>query len=140
MRHIDTVSAIYEAFGRGDVSAVLEHLADDATWNHHRRGHSGQEAGLELSRARSGKQEIEGFFAAVGELDLAEFSPVSMLENADQVAAFVDIDYAVRATGRRVCDTEVHLFTFGPDGRVTAFRSFVDTGQLVAATKAPAGV
>lgn len=45
----------------------------------------------------------------------------------------------MRATGRRVVDTEVHLFTFGPDGRVIAFPSFVDAGQLVAAMKAPGG-
>ena len=30
--HIATVSAIYEAFGRGDVGAIMERLADDVRW------------------------------------------------------------------------------------------------------------
>jgi hypothetical protein len=28
-----TIAAIYEAFGRGDVPAILDHLADDVTWD-----------------------------------------------------------------------------------------------------------
>jgi uncharacterized protein len=138
MGHIETVTAIYEAFGRGDGAAFLEHLADDVTWNHQRPGYSAQAAGLEIERARTGKQEVLGFLEAVGGLEIAEFSPVTMLQNADQVATLVDIDYTVRATGRRVVDTEVHLFTFGPDGRVVAFRDFLDTGQLIAASQVPA--
>ncbi|HEY2196083.1 MAG TPA: nuclear transport factor 2 family protein [Actinomycetospora sp.] len=140
MGHTDTVNAIYEAFGRGDMPGMFEYLADDVTWNHQRPGHSGQSAGLELARARTGKAEVPGFFAAVAELDIAEFTLVTMLENAEQVVALVDIDYTVRATGRRVVDTEVHLFTFGADGRVVAFRDFVDTGQLIAAMHVPAAV
>jgi ketosteroid isomerase-like protein len=138
--HTATVTAIYEAFGRGDLPAILDHLTEDVTWNHQRPGHAGQAAGLEIERARTGKAEVAGFFEAVAELEMAEFSVASMLENADQVAAFVDVDYTVRATGRRVVDTEVHLFTFAPDGRVSALRGFVDTGQLIAAMQAPAVV
>ena len=32
MAQIETVQQIYQAFGRGDVPAILDHLADDVDW------------------------------------------------------------------------------------------------------------
>ena len=34
MNHIETVQKIYEAFGKGDVPAILGHLSDDADWEY----------------------------------------------------------------------------------------------------------
>jgi ketosteroid isomerase-like protein len=34
MTNVGTVQQIYEAFGRGDVPAILEHLADDVEWEY----------------------------------------------------------------------------------------------------------
>jgi ketosteroid isomerase-like protein len=31
--NVDTVQAIYEAFGRGDVASILDHHADDVEWD-----------------------------------------------------------------------------------------------------------
>jgi hypothetical protein len=33
MTNVQTVQAVYEAFGRGDVPAILDHLADDVAWD-----------------------------------------------------------------------------------------------------------
>ncbi|MEZ4707811.1 MAG: hypothetical protein R3A44_11420 [Caldilineaceae bacterium] len=33
--HLTTATAIYEAFGRGDIPTILSHMADDVQW---RRG------------------------------------------------------------------------------------------------------
>ena len=49
MSNIETVKSIYEAFGRGDVPAILDKLADDVDWDYDQtttcRGFSGTEAG-----------------------------------------------------------------------------------------------
>lgn len=34
MAHTETARAIYDAFGRGDVPAILDHLADDVEWEY----------------------------------------------------------------------------------------------------------
>jgi uncharacterized protein len=34
MTHVETVSEIYAAFGRGDVAAILERVSDDVRWEH----------------------------------------------------------------------------------------------------------
>jgi hypothetical protein len=39
----------------------------------------------------------------------------------------------VKATGEAVRDEELHLWTFGPDGKVSSFHHVVDTAQHVAA-------
>jgi ketosteroid isomerase-like protein len=33
MGNLEVVQEIYEAFGRGDVPAILDHLADDVGWD-----------------------------------------------------------------------------------------------------------
>jgi ketosteroid isomerase-like protein len=44
----------------------------------------------------------------------------------------------VIATGQRLRDVDVHPWSFGPDGRVTEFRHFVDSVKHVEAVGAPA--
>ena len=32
-KHLEAVAAIYEAFGRGDVAAILDYLDDSVAWD-----------------------------------------------------------------------------------------------------------
>lgn len=32
-RNVEKVKAMYDAFGRGDAEAILEHVADDVDWS-----------------------------------------------------------------------------------------------------------
>jgi ketosteroid isomerase-like protein len=41
MSNVETVKAIYDAFGRGEVDAVLDQLAEDVEWDRDARGHAG---------------------------------------------------------------------------------------------------
>ena len=50
--HAATVATMYEAFGRGDVDSILEHLSDDVEWEGGVR-----DTGLDYLRERHGKQE-----------------------------------------------------------------------------------
>jgi hypothetical protein len=43
------------------------------------------------------------------------------------------IEFTVKATGNRLRDEELHLWTFDDAGRVTALRHYVDTAKHIAA-------
>lgn len=132
MGNVETVQAIYEAFGTGDVPAILDHLAEDVTWDQHY-----PDRGVPWLKPRRGKDEVVGFFEAVGGgLEFTRFEPLNLLEGGDQVAAVIGLEATVKETGAKLVEeAEVHLWTFGPDGKVTDFRHVVDTLQHVEAAK-----
>jgi ketosteroid isomerase-like protein len=133
--HTATVAAIYDAFGRGDVPAILERLAPDVDWERWEHGNGAQDAGVPWLVERHGRDDVAGFFAALGALDIHELTPVATLAGDDRVAVIMQIDATVRATGRRFRDLEVHVWRFGADGLVTEFRHHVDTAKHAAAAR-----
>jgi len=128
MSNLAAVQAIYEAFGRGDIPAIIAAVSDDVEWEA-----NGHDHGVPWLTPGRGKEHVARFFQALGALDITKFAPKNMLEGGSQVAAVIDIELTVRATGGKVVDEELHLWTFGPDGKVTAFRHAADTAQHVAA-------
>ena len=138
MSHIETVQEIYAAFGRGDVPAILDHLAGDVRWEHWPDGSGAQRHGVPWLAERTGPEEVGEFFASLAALDIHAFAPRAFLAGDGTVAAVIDLDATVVATGERFRDVEIHLWSFGADGRVTAFRHFVDTVKHVEAVTARA--
>lgn len=130
MSHIRTVQAIYAAFARGDIPAVLDALDDNVAWE---PGLVDQ--GIPWLKPGQGKAHAAAFFQTVGaNLAFSKFEPVALMENDDQVAAVLSIEATVIPTGRRIVDTaEVHLWTFNRAGKVSALRHAVDTAQHLAA-------
>jgi ketosteroid isomerase-like protein len=135
-----TVEANYQAFGRGDVPAILATLDDDVRWDHWPNGNSAQDAGLPWLAERTGPEAVGEFFASLGALEFHVFEPIGMLEGDGRVAALISVDVTVVATGRRFQDEEIHLWTFGPEGKVTEFRHHGDTGKQIAAAAATVAV
>lgn len=133
MSHTQTVAAIYEAFGRGDVPAILDRLADDVAWEARPDGQGAHLREAPWLAERHGRAEVAGFFESLQQLEFHEFRPTALLADADLVAAVIAVDIAVRATGRRFRDLEVHLWTFGADGKATEFRHVLDTAKHVEA-------
>jgi ketosteroid isomerase-like protein len=73
---------------------------------------------------------VAGFFEKVGGLEFKRFEPWLIFGSGDHVMALVGIEYLIPETGRSVSEeAEGHLWTFGPDGTVVAYRHFVDTLQ-----------
>jgi ketosteroid isomerase-like protein len=138
MSNVATVQEIYAAFGRGDVPAILDRVADDVHWEHWPDGSGAQRHGVPWLLERTGRDEVAGFFASLEALEFHGFAPTAMLEGHGAVAAVIAIDATVKATGERFRDDEIHLWSFDADGRVTAFRHFVDTAKHVEAYAARA--
>jgi ketosteroid isomerase-like protein len=132
--NIETVQRSYEAFGRGDIDAILEICAEDVRWEHHPTGNTAQDQDVPYMRSRSGRDVVAGFFRDMEEdFEMHSFNPRSFLAGDGLVAAVVEFELTVKATGKRIHDEEIHLYEFGPDGKVTAFRHFLDTAKNIEA-------
>jgi len=129
MSNTATVQAIYEAFGRGDIPAILEKLDEDVRWDHWPHGNGAQRAGVPWMAERRGRADVANFFEALGGLEITGFEIRNLLEGGDQVAAVLELSGKVAATGASVTNDEMHLWTFGADGLVTEFRHYIDTAQ-----------
>lgn len=122
--NMEAVQAMYRSFDEGDVPAILARLSPDIEWEHDSVDH-----GVPWLQPRRGLAQVEGFFRELGSLDFRRFEPRSFLASGDQVAAVIAVELASKATGRAIRDLEMHLWTFGADGKVVRFRHFADTHQ-----------
>ncbi len=128
-RNVATVMAVYEAFGQGDVPAILDRLADDVAWERH-----GEDHGLPWLEPGTGKEHAAGFFARLaGNLELTRFEPQAPLVGDDMVAVPVFITGRVLRNDVVFDDYDVHVWWFDTDGRITGFMHMVDTAKHVAA-------
>ena len=123
--HVATVRSLYEAFGRGDVPTIIDALADDVEWEAGAVDH-----GLPLLAPGRGKEHVTAFFSQLADVEFKRFEPRLLFGSGDHVMAVIAVEFLVPKTGHSVReDAEGHLWTFGPDGRVAAFRHYVDTLQ-----------
>jgi len=125
MPQTDVVRTLYDAFVRGDVATILEHLAADVEWEY-----GVSSTSVPWLQPRHGRDAVPGFFEALGSnVDLHRFEVNELLQGDNVVVALVNIEFTVRATGRRVVEEdEAHVWRFA-DGRVTRFRHRADTHQ-----------
>jgi hypothetical protein len=67
MSNADTVRAIYESFGRGDVQGILDCMHPDVEWERWDEGNSLQDAGYPPLQQRKGHNGVLAFLGAVQE-------------------------------------------------------------------------
>ncbi len=127
--NLGTVKTIYEAFGKGDVASILDLVVDDVDWAAEAAG-----AGAPWYGQRSSKEEVAGFFEAIGTaLDVHEFTPKSFAANDDdEVMVWIRFRVTVRATGREA-EMDLHHYWRFRDGKVECYRGTEDTAQMQAA-------
>jgi len=125
MAHVGTVQEIYQAFGQGDVPAILGHLAEDVEWEY-----GVNSTNVPWLQPRRGRAHVSEFFQALAAVDIKGFQPKTFLESGNVVVVLVDLDATVTATGRQVVEEdEVHIWYFDSAGKVRRFRHRVDTYQ-----------
>ncbi len=120
------MSPIYEAFGRQDVPAILEHIAEDVDWEY---GYP--DRGIPWLIPGRGRTHVAGFFQAMGkELAFEKFGISAIVGEGLLVIALADLAFVVRKTGKRVAEVdEPHVWHFDARGRVRKFRHAADTLQ-----------
>lgn len=119
-----TVARIYEAFGRGDVPAILEPLAEDIEWEFGASDH-----GVPWLQPRRGRDGVVAFFQTLAEgLDINDFQVHAILAEGDWVVALLRVGGTVKSTGKPMLEVcEANIWKFDDKGRVVAFRHAADT-------------
>ena len=119
---VETIQSVYEAFGRGDVAAILETLTDDVDW-----AVGGESSVAAWYGRRTGKTEVAGFFAALGTtVEVTEFTPLSFASNDTDVMVVIRYGVRVPATGKSGTMDLHHWFRFR-DGKIWYVRGTEDT-------------
>ena len=127
MSNADTVRSIYEAFGRGDVPAILEHIAADCELEHWDAPHHA--GAVPYLRPQRGPDGFGAFFGEVGRYEIKDFQVRDVIGDGRQVVVEVFIHNQVPETGKEIRDEELHLWTFDDQGKVARMRHYVDTAQ-----------
>ena len=118
----------YEAFGRGDMAALSEVMADDIEWVVPGDPSDNPDAGT-----FNGKEAVLGWFGGLASsLDFTTFEPREFIAQNDKVVSLVYAEATVRNTGRVVVNHEAHVWTFR-DGKVARFQIYFDTAAAAAA-------
>lgn len=130
--NLTTIAGIYEAFGKGDIPAILNCLSDDVQWEQW-ADNSAQKAGVPWMQARKGKEGVLEFFKIVAGLSIKDLGVLSIMGNDRQVAVEFFIEAEVPSTGGHYRDEELHLWTFDEQGKVVRMRHYTDTAKHIAA-------
>lgn len=116
-----TVRKVYDAFGRGDVPAILGLIADDVDWEFV------GSPGLPYAGRRRTKQEVGQFFADVGRADDVQvFEPREYIEMGDHVTVLGWEKSRALDSGKSFESEWIHLFTL-KGGKVARWRGFFNT-------------
>jgi len=122
--NIKTITQVYEAFGRGDIAAILEAVTDDVDWAAEAASSAAPWYGV-----RHGKDAVAAFFADFGSaMEVEEFTPVSVAANDTDVLTMVRFRARSRSTGKTAEMNLHHYFKFR-DGRIAYYRGSEDSAQ-----------
>jgi uncharacterized protein len=121
--HVKAVQLIYEAFGRADVQAILDHLTDDVDWAVEPDGPA------PWNGLRRGKPEVAAFFQSLGEtVEVTDFTPLAFATNDSDVMVVIRYGARGRSTGKSATMDLHHWWRFR-DGKVFYVRGTEDTAK-----------
>lgn len=121
---VDVVRGVYEAFGRGDVPAVLGAMADDIEWH--------EAEGMPYGGVYHGGEAVaQNVFGPITQ-DIPDFAvkPEQFIASGDSVAAVVRYTGTGKATGKQLNLPVVHVWDVR-NGKIAQFRQFIDTAKFL---------
>jgi ketosteroid isomerase-like protein len=131
--HRDTVRAVYQAFQRGDIPAVLERLAPDVRWEEW-PDHTAQQAGVPWLKPLRGRENVVQFFQLLGTYKFHRFDVKAVMGGGNHACGLIAVEIEL-PTGKVFRDEEMHLFEFNDRGQVVSFRHYVDTAKAIEVTR-----
>lgn len=128
--NVATVTAIYDAFGRGDLAFILDQVADDCNWIAMGKGSSAQGGNY------TGKQAADFFSRLLGEVEFINFNPVTINHAGhNTVAVFGNMNCKAKATGKPYITDWAMRWVFNDDGKVCEYQNYHDTAALYIANQ-----
>lgn len=126
--NVQIVQDLYAAFGRGDVTTILELLDEAVDWHFNGRSQDIPFAGHWL-----GREKMIKFFRTVGlTCDVLEFGPDEIITLGDHILSLGYERVRVKATGRIFETKWAHLFTVRDD-KIIRLREYYDTAAMAEA-------
>jgi ketosteroid isomerase-like protein len=129
MSNMATVREIYEAFGRGDVSAILDKLDDHVEWET-----QNPVASVPWLQSRRGKANIGAFFESLAPLKITRFEPHTLFESGDKVFVLIAFE-AINRQKSYSFPNNGHLWHFNSAGKVMKYDHITDTAQMIRMAK-----
>ena len=125
--NIKAIAQVYEAFGRGDVAAILDAVTDDVEW-----AAEASSAAAPWYGVRTGRDGVAQFFTDFGSaMEVEEFTPESFAANDTDVLTVVRFRARSLRTGKSAAMDLHHFFRFR-DGKIAYYRGTEDTAQTAA--------
>jgi ketosteroid isomerase-like protein len=125
MSNIDTVKEMYEAFGRGDIPAIIEKLDPNVEWDV-----ESFTPGIPWLKPLRGASNVPAFFESLAPLSFQRFDPHTFFEDGNKVFALIAIDATHNASGKKYhFPYEGHLWLFNAAGKVVKYQHVTDTAQ-----------
>ena len=134
-QNVEFVKDTYEAFGRGDVPALLGAFAEDIEWF--------EAEGMPYGGLHRGREAVaQNVFGPITE-DVEGFAvtPEQLIGSGETVAAVVRYTGTCKATGKALDVPVVHVWDIR-GGEFARFRQFIDTvkfAEVVPAAAATVG-
>jgi uncharacterized protein len=130
-KNSDVVKGIYEAFGRGDVPAVLGAFDPGIEWNE-AEGYMYTDGNPYM-----GPQRVaEGVFMRIlSDVDSFTVTPQNIVDGGDTVVAEGRYRGTMKATGAPLDAQFAHVWHLR-DGKVARFQQYTDTAQWMKASGA----
>ena len=130
---VEVVKGMYEAFGRGDVSAVLGAMADDIEWY--------EADGMPYGGLHHGPEAVAQKVFGPQIEDVPDFAvtPEEFVVSGDTVAVVARYTGSGKSTGKQLDLQVVHIFDVR-DGMIARFRQFVDTAKYLEVVPADVSV
>jgi ketosteroid isomerase-like protein len=125
--NLQTLQQMYEAFGRGDIPALLNALTDDVDW------HWTGPADFPYAGPHRGREQVARFFSVIDQtLEVQQFEPQEFIAQGDTVVVLGHERSRVRSTGRTFEQDWAMVYTLR-EGKVVRFRTYEDTAAQLAA-------
>lgn len=125
--NVDTVRAVTEALGRGDLLAVMGMVSKDVRW----AVNAADREAAPWFGVYQGKRSLPDFFAELAELDFSDFTLKAILSDGDLVITWLHVAFT-SPLGREVDMEEVQIWQLA-DGKVTSVDTLLDTAAVAAA-------
>jgi ketosteroid isomerase-like protein len=131
-QNLEVVRKGYEAFGRGDINALLSLFDENIEWV------SPGPPEVPTAGTRRGLQAVGEFFKTLNELlEFTRFDAKEFVAQGDRVIVLGEDTARVKATGKVLEGAWAHVFTL-KNGKVVSFQEYSDMSPMVAELRAAA--
>ena len=125
--NVDTVRAVTDALGRGDLLAVMGMVSKDVRW----AVNAADREAAPWFGVYQGKRSLPDFFAELAKLDFTDFTLKAILSDGDLVVTWLHVAFT-SPLGRKVDMEEVQIWQLA-DGKVASVDTLLDTAAVAAA-------